>query len=77
MIDESAVPLSAGCTIREALGDGEDFEMLLAIDVERVAGLLEGWREAFPELSLTVIGRLVRAGEGSSLDGGWEHFAIR
>ncbi len=75
VIDEAELPLAAGCSIREALTDGEDFEMLFAIEAERVAALLEDWRKEFPELPLTVIGRLVSADEGDSLDGGWDHFA--
>jgi thiamine-monophosphate kinase len=73
-IDTAALPLTPGCTPEQALGDGEDFELLLASEPGRVAGLLAAWRDAFPELPLTVIGRLVSAGEGDELHGGWDHF---
>ena len=53
---------------------GEDFELLLAVAPERVEPLLSAWTEAFPNLPLTVIGRLVAAGGGDSLTGGWDHF---
>lgn len=75
VLDEAALPITPGCTVAQALGDGEDFELLLAMAPENVAGLLEQW--PFPELPLTVIGRMVDATEGVSLDGGWEHFAAR
>ena len=73
-VDESALPLTPGCSVAEALGDGEDFELLIAIEPERVATLLAGWNKAFPELPLTVIGRLVDLGTGGTLTGGWDHF---
>ena len=74
-LDMSAVPVTPGCTLEQALGDGEDFELLLAIQPERVGGLCAAWSLAFPELPLSVIGRLVPAGEGDELHGGWDHFA--
>ncbi len=75
MLDEAALPLTPGCTTAHALGDGEDFELLLAIQPERVAELLARWTTRFPELPLTVIGNLSERGQGTSLSGGWEHFA--
>ncbi len=76
VLDEDALPRAAGCSIGQALGDGEDFELLLALAPERVAGLLAAWAEEFPEVPLTVIGRLTGpVGDGRALVGGWEHFA--
>lgn len=74
VVDRSALPKNAGCTVDQALGDGEDFELLLAIPADRTAGLLQAWSNQFPDLPLTVIGRLVPAGEGETLSGGWDHF---
>jgi thiamine-monophosphate kinase len=71
-IDEATLPLTPGCTPAQALGDGEDYEILLAIEAARVAGLLAAW--PFPDLPLTRIGALVEPGCGDSLTGGWEHF---
>jgi thiamine-monophosphate kinase len=73
-LDRMALPLAPGCDVGNALGDGEDFELLLALAPERVEPLLSAWAEAFPNLPLTVIGRLVAAGGGDSLTGGWDHF---
>ncbi len=75
VLDRAALPLTPGSTPDQALGDGEDFELLLAIESERVPGLLRAWAAAFPELPLSVIGRLVAAGAGEILTGGWDHFA--
>ena len=75
VIDEGRLPLTPGCTVGQALGDGEDFELLMAMEHGRVAGLLAAWSAVFPDLPLTVIGRLVEPGLGDSLAGGWDHFA--
>lgn len=72
VIDESALPLASGCTPPQALGDGEDFEILFSIESARVPQLLAAW--PFPDLPLTRIGQLVEIGGGGSLTGGWDHF---
>ncbi|MBC8127302.1 MAG: thiamine-monophosphate kinase [Gloeobacteraceae cyanobacterium ES-bin-144] len=75
VINESAIPVADGCDLGQALGDGEDYELLIALESERVAGLLDEWHERFPGLELTVIGSLVEPGAGDSLTGGWDHFS--
>jgi thiamine-monophosphate kinase len=57
------LPRRAGATVREALCDGEDYE--LAFSVASGAGgaaLEKAWHRAFPRTKLTCIGRFVRAG---------------
>jgi thiamine-monophosphate kinase len=73
-IANEALPLNPGCTLAQALGDGEDYELLMAISADQVARLLQEWEKAFPELGLKVIGELVAQGDGQELSGGWEHF---
>lgn len=73
-LERAALPLSAGCSIDQGLGDGEDFELLLAIELARVPALLASWAAEFPELPLSEIGGLVPAGQGETLHGGWDHF---
>lgn len=68
------LPLTPGCTPQQAIGDGEDYELLMTIQPERVDGLLGAWRRKFPELPLTVIGRMQEPGKVDALAGGWEHF---
>ncbi|MBT9449574.1 thiamine-phosphate kinase [Akkermansia glycaniphila] len=70
-----SLPLHPGCTIEQALGDGEDYELLFTIDPEfedhlfRVQGLF------FPETPVTVIGCLVPRGSAApSIPTGWQHF---
>jgi len=77
VLEHDALPVTDGCTVEQALGDGEDFELLLAMEDERVEALLAAWGERFPELALTRIGCLVEAGVGETLHGGWEHFNKR
>lgn len=75
VMDKAALPISPGSSVAQALGDGEDFEILIAMEPERVPDLLAAWSVEFSDLPLTVIGRLVEQGMGESLTGGWDHFA--
>ena len=68
-IERDSLPLSEGVGIEEALGDGEDYELLFTSSEE----VGERWRERFPELALTEVGCLVQ-GTGEAIDGGWDHF---
>jgi len=72
-----ALPRQEGCGVDQALGDGEDYELLFAIAPGQVAKLQAAWAKRFPNLELTAIGRLVEEGKGITLSGGWDHFAGR
>jgi len=71
-IDESKLPVTSGCTVAQALGDGEDFELLFAIKASQSENLLAAW--PFRELPLSQIGKMTAPGSGQSLTGGWDHF---
>lgn len=60
---EALIPRRSGASLREALCDGEDYELLFtaAPGLKRTA-LESAWRRAFPRTSLTCIGRMVRKG---------------
>jgi len=75
-IDSASLPLTLGCDTAQALGDGEDYELLFTIEKSKVAALLAAWSERFPDLPLTVVGALTLRGEGQFDDqvSGWEHF---
>ncbi len=60
-ISEESIPRNRGCTVAQALGDGEDFELLLAVRPADAAALESKWRAKFPRLPLTQIGTLTRA----------------
>ncbi len=59
-----ALPRRAGASVREALCDGEDYE--LAFSVSRRAALApfeDAWRRAFPRTRLTRVGRFAPRGD--------------
>jgi thiamine-monophosphate kinase len=71
-IERENLPLTPGCTPQQAIGDGEDFELLFSISGSNAADLLAAW--PFADLTLTRIGKVVEAESGDALTGGWEHF---
>lgn len=74
LLDRDRVPRSRGVSVEEAIGDGEDYELLLAVSRRSCARLETDWRSRFPGLPLTRIGSLEEDG-GERLGGGWDHFA--
>jgi thiamine-monophosphate kinase len=76
-IDEKSIPRNRGCDLLQALGDGEDYELLLTASRRTAGKLCEEWSKVFPALPLTVIGALTEKACGDSLSakqGGWSHF---
>ena len=75
--DIAAKSVPANGTLRAALSDGEDFELLFTVARSRVAGLKRKWKF---KLRLTEIGRVIRR-RAVLLDGvplaaeGYDHFA--
>ncbi len=65
-IDEAALPRHRGCSVAQALNDGEDYELLFALPPDEGAALEKKWRKKFPRLALTRIGRLTRSASGGS-----------
>ena len=59
-IDSKAIPLSPGATIKNAISDGEDYELLFAISPRERSRLQREWKKKFPKLLLTRIGQLNR-----------------
>jgi thiamine-monophosphate kinase len=76
-LEEECLPLRAGCTVDQAMGDGEDYELLLAVAPAHWPALAARWREHFPGVPLTAIGHMVESGGGDSPvpGAGWEHFS--
>jgi thiamine-monophosphate kinase len=79
-LEGDAIPRHAGCSLAEALNDGEDFELLFSVPMARLPSLLNRWRSVFPRTRLTCIGALTAAGEGLLppeffTQGGYHHFA--
>ena len=100
-LDLEKIPVSAAArelageqgdetALAHALGDGEDYELLVLADAGGLKTLCADWAGAFPTVALTPVGRLVPATDGSpggrlldaatggALDGrirGFDHFA--
>ncbi|MFM8788337.1 MAG: thiamine-phosphate kinase [Chthoniobacterales bacterium] len=77
VIDAESVPRRRGATLRAALSDGEDFELLFAVPKTKAARLERDWKRKFPALRLTRIGHLATRGMAQGLGGvrGYDHFA--
>ena len=56
-LDEAALPRHRGCSIQQAIGDGEDYELLFAVPAAEATELQRKWRRNFARLPLTRIGR--------------------
>lgn len=81
-IDEAALPLNSGCTARQAICDGEDYELLFAVSTKASSLLPARWRKKFPDLLLTRIGQLNRKSKiknrkSKTLPHGFDHFRQR
>ena len=78
-IDMELIPRNEGCGVSQAVGDGEDFELLMAVAADCVPNLLLEWNAEFPELSLSIIGCLTESAEGFQpeeifINRGYNHF---
>jgi thiamine-monophosphate kinase len=74
ILEKNNIPGSLNCNLDQALNNGEDYELLFTVDVNRSEKLENEWRKKFPKLLLTKIGSLVNKQIGESLNGGWDHF---
>ena len=78
-VDDAALPLNPGCTTKQAISDGEDYELLFALSPKDSRTLAARWKRKFPNLPLTRIGRLIRKSkiENRKLPRGYVHFKER
>jgi thiamine-monophosphate kinase len=75
-IDETALPRARGATVKNAITDGEDYELLFAISARESEKLRRRWAAKFPRLQLTRIGSLTkpRSGRRPQFKSGYVHF---
>ena len=79
-LNETQIPRTRGATLAQALGDGEDFELLFSIAPKHAVKLETAWRREFPRLALTRIGILAGSQPStpnSQTPRGFDHFAQR
>lgn len=71
-----ALPRREDCDEGSAIGDGEDYELLVSIHPRGWDSLRRDWQEVFPAVPLTAIGCLLRPTDAAPpmLRGGWDHF---
>ena len=76
-LEPGLVPRTEGCSLAQALGDGEDYELLVAISPGQSDTTRAAWERRFPYLPLTPVGTLRESGtqEGLETAGGFDHFA--
>lgn len=69
------LPRTRGSSLEQAISDGEDYELLFAVDASKSSRLVARWKSVFPQVPLTEIGRLISPQEPSTpLPGGYDHF---
>lgn len=76
-LEVKRLPLHANCTPDQALHDGEDYELLLAISPMDAPRLESAWSQSFPNLPLTQIGHLTDPTSHEHEQhqpGGYQHF---
>jgi len=74
-IEPGLLPKNRGADDRTAMTDGEDYELLFTVRLDRERRLHAAWRRKFP-LPLTTIGLLMPAGTAEGLTGsGYDHRA--
>src|SRR5438874_674542 len=75
-VEMEKLPVARGATIDDAISEGEDYELLFAVSRRDRNRLEREWREEFPKLPLTRIGRLNPKPEirNPKLPGGYVHF---
>lgn len=72
-LDFSQVPCRKGATLEQALGDGEDYELLFTLAPEDADKLLRDRQWLEFSAGFTRVGAMSEF-SGQTLTGGWEHF---
>ena len=71
-LDTKAIPCHPGISVRHAISDGEDYELLFTLDDAQ----LERLRRLEPPVPITPVGHLTRSSV-TPLISGWQHFIKR
>jgi thiamine-monophosphate kinase len=76
-LDFAAIPRARGATLREAINDGEDYELLFTASPSVAKNLKKKWPFSTPVRSIGVIGARDGASRQSSQVYGFDHFKQR
>ncbi len=75
-VDIESIPRARGCTVGQAISDGEDYELLFTTDSATAAAIQKRWRRQFPRVPLTRIGSLAADRRARTpLTAGYSHFS--
>ncbi len=76
VVDQAAIPRTSGCSVEQAISDGEDYELLFALPQKQTARLQKAWAKKFPKLPLTRIGQLTQKSntDHRKFPAGYAHF---
>ncbi len=78
VLEREHLPVTTGCTVEQALSDGEDYELLFASSPRKANKLEKAWQQTFPHVKLTAIGKLGTPSESIGLESasGYDHFSV-
>lgn len=63
-LEAAAIPRRRGCDLKQALADGEDYELVFVVDARSdLSAFQRSWQRAFPKTRLSHIGRFVAPGK--------------
>jgi len=62
-VEPGKLPRHRGCTVSQAISDGEDYELLFSVRAKAASALKIRWKKKFPKVPLTEIGRLTKEGQ--------------
>lgn len=75
-LDLSSLPLHEGSAVENAIQDGEDYELLFAVEAGFSKKLAARWSRKFPGVPLTAIGQLeADSAHRTRLPSGFSHFS--
>jgi len=77
ILEKEKIPCHSGCTVKETISDGEDYELLFTAPPATWPELQKKWDQQFPTMPLTCIGKMLPPDHASStLPSGFDHLKL-